>query len=161
MNFNVRDIRRIDKGKYILHEDYLLSYDYWDGWTERFLRMGIYIDIIFECKVDINFSKTDKDREKIEKQFECELPLEVKAIISEIINLDVLTLKHYYADMTVEDWGSEDYVINHNGISHNIGIGTILKTPQTQNQSEKLFFTLYDLLDKWREKIYEECLQQL
>ncbi len=160
MNFEAINIRRIDptQGKFKLHEDYLLSYDLFDGWTERSLDLGIYIDIIFDCKVDIVFRK--KSFERFEKQFECEIPLEIKNIISEILNLEHLELKHYYSDIFMEDQGSEDYAINHLGKSHNIRIGNLLKKPQPENSSEELFFTLIKLFEKWREEIYQQCLNE-
>lgn len=156
MNFEVLDIRRVDTtGNFKLNEDYILSYDHSDGWSERLLSLGIYIDLIFECKVQIRFYPRNRDQFK--KQFECEIPPEIKNIISEIVNLDLLTLKYHYADIFMEDMSSQHYVINHSGTSHNIGIGTLLKSPQPENPSEKLFFTLIELFEKWREKIYQEC----
>ena len=60
MNFEVLDIRRIDDtGNFKLNEDYILSYDHSDGWSERLLTLGIYIDLIFECKVQIRFYTTN------------------------------------------------------------------------------------------------------
>ncbi|MBB4804160.1 hypothetical protein HNP37_004246 [Flavobacterium nitrogenifigens] len=161
MNFKVINIRKIEPvtGNFKLHEDYILSYDHFDGWSNRLLRLGFYIDIIFDCKVEIDFHQENQD--KFEKQLECELPSEIKNMISEIMNLDHLTLKHYYADMTMEDMSHQHIVINHNNISHNIGVGILLKKPQPENPSEKLFFDLIELFEKWREEIYQECLKEL
>ncbi|SNR82969.1 hypothetical protein [Flavobacterium sp. ov086] len=159
MNFEVLDIRRIDDtGNFKLNEDYILSYDHSDGWSERLLSLGIYIDLIFECKVQIRFYTTNFD--KFEKQFECEIPSEIKNIISEIVNLDLLTLKYHYADIFMEDMSKQHYAINHSGKSHNIGIGTLLKNPQPENSSEELFVTLIALFEEWREEIYQDCLKK-
>ncbi|SFD64961.1 hypothetical protein [Flavobacterium phragmitis] len=160
MNFEVLNIRRIDPatGYFKLHQDYILSYDHYDGWTQRLLRAGIYIDIIYECKVEIRFYT--KNQDKFEKQFECEIPSEIKNIISEIMDLDDLVLKHNYADGVMEDFGDQHFVINNNGISHNIGVGFTEKKRQPENSSEKLFFVLIDLFEKWLEKLYQECLQE-
>lgn len=161
MNFEVINIRRIDptQGKFKLHEDYLISYDQFDGWTERLLSLGFYIDILFDCKVDISFHT--KNFEKFEKQFECETPSQIKNLVLEIQKLDHLELKHYYSDIFLEDQGKEDYVINHLGKSHNIRIGNLLKKPHPENPSEKLFFDLIELFEKWREEIYQDCLKEL
>ncbi|SCY29386.1 hypothetical protein SAMN02927916_1758 [Flavobacterium anhuiense] len=161
MDFEVLNIRKIDSstGNFKLHEDYILSYDHFDGWSERLLSLGIYIDIIFECKVRLHF--LDKNMEQIEKQFECEIPSEIKTLILGFINLDQVVLKHYYADMFLEDETRQNYVINHSGKSHNITIGTLLKKPQPENIPEELFFNLIDLFKKWREDIYQECLKEL
>jgi hypothetical protein len=99
--------------------------------------------------------------EQIEKQFECEIPSEIKTLILGFINLDQVVLKHYYADMFLEDETRQNYVINHSGKSHNITIGTLLKKPQPENIPEELFFNLIDLFKKWREDIYQECLKEL
>ncbi|MFD1603043.1 hypothetical protein ACFSJW_06915 [Flavobacterium artemisiae] len=161
MNFEAINIRRIDPttGNFKLHEDYILSYDHYDGWSCRLLRLGIYIDIILECKVNLRFH--DKKMEKFEKQFECEIPSQIKNIVLEIQKLDLLELKHYYSDIFMEDQGSEDYVINHLGKSHNITIGNLLKKPHPENPSEELFFALIELFEKWREDIYQECLKEI
>ncbi|MTH14000.1 hypothetical protein [Flavobacterium sp. LC2016-01] len=161
MNFEVLNIRKIDSstGNFKLNEDYILSYDHFDGWSERLLSLGIYIDIIFECKVRLHFR--DKNMEKFEKQFECEIPAEIKSIILEIQKIDNFALKHYYADIFLEDQANQDYVINHLGKSHNIRIGNLLKKPKSENSSEKSFFVLIDLFTKWREDIYQECFQSL
>lgn len=161
MDFEVLKIRKIDSstGNFKLHEDYILSYDHFDGWSERLLSLGIYVDIIFECKVRLHF--LDKNMARIEKQFECEIPPEIKTSILGIINLDQIVLKHYYADMFLEDETRQNYVINHSGKSHNITIGTLLKKLQPENSSEELFFNLIDLFKKWREEIYHECLKEL
>ncbi|WP_264523169.1 hypothetical protein [Flavobacterium sp. N502536] len=160
MNFEVINIRRIDSttGSFKLHEDYILSYDHSDGFSARLLSLGIYIDIIFECKVEISFFLDG--REGYEKQFECEIPSQIKNTILEILNLDSVLLKDYYADMFLEDETTQDYVINHSGKSHNIRIGTLLKKLQPENPSEELFFVLIDLFKKWREQIYQECLKE-
>jgi hypothetical protein len=44
MDFEVLNIRKIDSstGNFKLHEDYILSYDHFDGWSERLLSLGIY-----------------------------------------------------------------------------------------------------------------------
>lgn len=34
------------------------------------------------------------------------------------------------------------------------------KKRQPENPSEKLFFVLIDLFEKWLEKLYQECLQE-
>jgi len=160
MNFEVIDIRRVDNtGNFKLNEDYIFSYDHSDGWSERLLSLGIYIDLIFECKIDIRFYS--RNQEKFEKQFECEIPSEIKNLILKIINLDVLTLKHYYADIFMEDMSKQDYVINHSGKSHNIRIGTLLKKLQPENPSEELFVILIELFEKWREEIYQDCLKNI
>ncbi|OMQ08690.1 hypothetical protein [[Flexibacter] sp. ATCC 35103] len=160
MNFELIDIRKVDStGNFKLNEDYILSYDHSDGWSERLLSLGIYIDLIFECKIVISFRR--KNFENFEKQFECEIPSEIKNIISEIINLDPLTLKKHYADTFMEDMNRQHYAINHSGKSHNIGIGTLLKRPQPENPSEELFITLIDLFEKWREVIYQDCLKNI
>ncbi|WP_433836406.1 hypothetical protein [Flavobacterium anhuiense] len=160
MNFEELNIRRIDPttGNFKLHEDYILSYDHFDGWSYRLLRLGIYIDIILECKISLHFH--DKKMEKFEKQFECEIPSQIKNIVLEIQKLDLLELKYYYSDIFMEDQGSEDYVINHLGKSHNITIGNLLKKPKPENPSEELFFALIELFEKWREDIYQECLKE-
>lgn len=161
MNFEVLNIRKIDSstGNFKLHEDYIVSYDHFDGWSERLLSLGIYIDIIFECKVRLHFH--NKNMGKFEKQFECEIPFEIKNIILEIQKLDHLELNHYYSDIFMEDQGKEDFVINHLGNSHNIRIGNLFKKPQPKNPSEKLFFDLIELFEKWREEIYQQCLREL
>jgi len=161
MNFEILNIRKIDSstGNFKLHEDYILSYDHFDGWSERLLSLGIYIDIIFECKVRVHFH--DKNMEKFEKQFECEIPPEIKNIILKILELDHAVLKHYYANMFLEDETRQNYVINHSGKSHNITIGNLFKKPQPENSSEKLFFDLIELFEKWREEIYQQCLNEL
>lgn len=162
MNFKQIDIRKIDStGYFKLNEDYLLSYDHFDGWSERLLGLGIYIDLIFECKVDIHFRTWNRDSDSYEKQFGCEVPLEIKNIISELMNLDPLTLKYYYADMSMDDMSTQNFVINHGGVSHNVRIGILLKKPQPENASEKLFFDLLELFEKWREEIYQECLKEI
>ena len=95
MNFEALNIRKVDNtGNFKLNEDYILSYEHFDGWSERLLRLGIYIDLIFECKIEISFYKRNSD--KIEKQFEREIPGDIQNLILEIINLDFLTLKKYY-----------------------------------------------------------------
>ncbi|TDX11344.1 hypothetical protein [Flavobacterium sp. S87F.05.LMB.W.Kidney.N] len=162
MNFKQIDIRKVDStGNFKLNHDYVLSYDHFDGWSERSLGVGIYIDLIFECKVDIDFRTWNRDSTRYEKQFGCEVPLEIKNIISELMNLDPLTLKYYYADMSMDDMSTQHFVINHGGVSHNVGIGILLKKPQPENPSEKLFFDLIELFKKWREKIYQECLKEI
>lgn len=160
MNFEVIDIRKVDNtGNFKLNEDYIFSYDHSDGWSERLLGLGIYIDLIFECKIDIHFYS--RNQEKFEKQFECEIPSEIKNLILEIVNLDVLTLKHYYADIFMEDMNKQDYIINHSGKSHNIRIGTLLKKLQPENPSEELFVILIELFEKWKEEIYQDCLKNI
>lgn len=161
MKFEEINIRKIDSatGNFKLHEDYILSYDHFDGWSERLLSLGIYIDIIFECKVRLRFR--DRNMDKFEKQFECEIPSEIKTSILGIINLDQVVLKHYYADIFLEDETRQNYVINYSGKSHNITIGTLLKKPQPENISEELFFNLIDIFKKWREEIYQQCLKEL
>ena len=65
MSFKKIDIQKFDStGYYVLHEDYILSYSYSDGLTERLYSIDIYVDVIFECKIDLRFYKWDKEESK-------------------------------------------------------------------------------------------------
>jgi hypothetical protein len=88
------------------------------------------------------------------------VPTEIKNKLLEILNLDQITLKHYYSHIFLEGFSTKDYVINHNGISHNSRIGTLLKKLEAENQSEELFFDLTELIKKWQEEIYQELLNE-
>ncbi|MEN2402478.1 hypothetical protein GKZ90_0021995 [Flavobacterium sp. MC2016-06] len=162
-NFKILDIRKIEEGKYKLNEDYIFSYDYSDGWTERLLHVCINIDILFECKIEVRFSRDYRIKEEdryFDKQFECDTPSEIKNKILEIMNLEAVTLKPYYSHYFMEDFGRKIFVINHGGVSHNTGIGALLKKLEPENPSEELFFALDDLLDKWHEELYQEFLKE-
>ncbi|OXB15973.1 hypothetical protein [Flavobacterium reichenbachii] len=158
VNFEKINIRKIDSKNYKLNEDYIFSYDFFGHHTDNISSAGIYINLIFECKVDISFRK--KNLETVSRQFECEVPTEIKSKLSEILNLDYITLKHYYSHIFLEGFSTKDYVINHNGVSHNASIGTLLKKLEAENDSEKLFFDLTELIKKWQEEIYHELSNQ-
>ncbi len=170
MNFKQIDIQKFDStGNYALNEEYILSYIYSDScWNERFYNIAIFVDIYFDCKIDLsfylkNFKKKNNTsyRQKIEKQIESQIPVEIKNSIVSLINVNELKLKYLYADIFMEDSGNEHFVINHNEKSHNVGIGILLKKVKTENESENLFFQLHKEFEKWKEDIYKKILSEM
>ncbi|VXC15595.1 conserved hypothetical protein [Flavobacterium sp. 9AF] len=169
MKFRQIDIQKFDStGNYILNEEYILSYDYSDGWTERSFRIAFFIDVYFDSKIDLSFyirnlkkKKGTSYSQKIEKQIEIQTPIEIKNLILSLIHLNELKLKHFYADSFMEDSNDEHFVINHNGKSHNIGIGILLKKIEPENESENLFFQMHTEFEKWKEDIYKTILSEL
>jgi hypothetical protein len=169
MNFKQIDIQKFDStGNFILNEEYVLSYKYSDGWTERLFSIAFFVDIYYECKIDLSFylrfinkKNTNLNTQEIERQFESEIPNEIKNLIISLINLKELKLKYLYADTFMEDSGGEHFVINHKNISHNVGIGILTKKLKPENESEELFFQLQKELEKWREEIYKKILTDI
>lgn len=167
MSFNAIEIQKIDQtGNYHLNELYLLSYTYTDGWTERALRVAFYIDIYFNCKINSsyfipNYKKNKKTYTKrVEKQIEIKTPIEIKNTITLLLKVDKLQLERCYADTFMENSQTEDFVINHSTISHNVAIGIQLKKKQPINKSETLFFQLHTEIEKWREAIYKKMISE-
>jgi len=159
MSFNRLEIQRPDEsGYYALDEEYLLSCIYWDGWTERLLRFEIFVDIYYECRGEIGFYTKEKESKEIESLLGFELPAEIKKLIDLLINQEELQLKKYYSDFFMEDPSNVHFVINRDGISHNSGIGIMLKKLENPNESEKLLFLLKEEFEKLRESIYNEML---
>lgn len=157
MEFDNINIQKIDStGNYRLHDDYILSYEFSDGWTERSLRVSFYIDLIYDCKVDICYYQTARRNRdsNFKRQFEIKVPENIKILIEQLVNQDTLNLKQIYADTFMEDSREEHFVINHNKKSHNISIG-IREKKIIKNEAEKIFFKLHDRLEKWREEIYQ------
>ncbi|MFH6996126.1 hypothetical protein [Flavobacterium sp. FlaQc-48] len=65
MSFRQLDFQRFDEaGNYALNEEYILSYLYSDGWTERLLKFTIFTDIYYECKGQISFYNRNKISQK-------------------------------------------------------------------------------------------------
>lgn len=169
MKFKQIDIQKFDStGNYVLNEEYILSYIYSDGWTERSYRIAFFIDMYFECKIDLSFYLRNNKRnngtsysKQIEKQFESQIPIEIKNLTESLINLNELKLKYLYADTFMEDSGNEHFVINHNEKLHNVGIGILLKKVKPENESENLFFQLHKEFEKWKEDIYKKILSDM
>ncbi|MBN9338073.1 MAG: hypothetical protein J0I88_09545 [Chryseobacterium sp.] len=169
MKFKQIDIQKFDStGNYVLNEEYILSYGYSDGWTERSFNIAFFIDIYFDCKIDLSFCLRNLKKkngtsysEKIEKQIESQIPIEIKNLIVSLINLKELKLKYLYADTFMEDSENEHFVINHNEKSHNIGIGILLKKVKPENESENLFLQLHIEFKKWKEDIYKKILSEI
>lgn len=156
INFKLKDIQQLDAtGYYVLHPDYLLSYRYSDGFTERLLRVDIYIDVLFTCKVNLEYRKKQgAEYTTVSKQFETDVPDAVKNLIMQLTEREALHLKHYYADTQMEDASQTDFVINHKGKSHNVGMGIFMKKPTPENKAEHFLFQLTKELEEWREALY-------
>ena len=60
----------------------------------------------------------------------------------------------------MEDCNTDDFVINHGGGSHNVGIGIMIKKIIIENESEELLFRLHEQFKKWKEEIYNEILSK-
>ncbi|MDQ6529469.1 hypothetical protein [Flavobacterium sp. LHD-85] len=159
MGFNRLEIQKPDEsGYYVLDEEYLLSCIYSDGWTERLLRFEIFVDIYYECRGEIGFYSGEKDSKEIESLLGFELPTEIKKLIDLLMNQKELQLKKYYSDFFMEDSSRLHFVINRDGISHNSGIGIMLKKLENPNESEKLLFLLKEEFEKLREGLYNKML---
>ena len=163
MSFRQLDFQRFDEtGNYALNEEYVLSYLYSDGWTERLLYFKIFIDIYYECKGQISFYNRSKTSQKIEADigFEApfEIPVEIKNLIDLLVNQKELGLQNHYSDFFLEDSVHVNFVINHKEISHNVSIGILLEEVQNQNESEKLIFLLNKEFKKLREEMYNKML---
>ncbi|AWI26771.1 hypothetical protein [Flavobacterium pallidum] len=154
MTFKQTDVQKFDSsGNFILAEEYVLSYLYSDGWTERLLSIGIFIDIYYASKIDLNYYLKS---ERCESVIESEIPQKIKDLIIKLRAQDIV-LKQNYADTFMEDSKREHFVINQNGKSHNCSIGILTKKIVAENESEKLLFLLQKELEKWREEIYCIC----
>ncbi|WP_343589764.1 hypothetical protein [Flavobacterium sp.] len=141
MGFNRLEIQKPDEsGYYVLDEEYLLSYIYSDGWTERLLRFEIFVDIYYECRGEIAFYAGEKDSKEIESLLGFELPTEIKKLIDLLMNQKELQLKKYYSDFFLEDSSRLHFIINRDGISHNSGIGIMLKNSKIQTNQKSYFF---------------------
>lgn len=167
MNFKQIDIQKFDStGNYVLDEEYILSYTYSDGFTDRLFNITFFIDIYFDCKITLSFylrnkKKNDTSSQKIEKQIKSQIPIDIKNSIASLINLNELKLKYLYADTFMEDSNHEHFVINHNMKSHNVGMGILLKKVRAENESENLFFQLHAEFEKWKEDIYKKILSEI
>lgn len=156
-DFDPQDIQQLDAtGYYVLHADYLLSYRYSDGFTERLLRMDAYIDGLFICKVNLEYRKKQgAEYTTVSQQFEIDLPDTIKNLLTQLTEQEALHLKHYYADTQMEDASQTDFVINHKGKSYNVGMGIYTKKPAPENEAEYLLFQLTTALEQWREALYK------
>ena len=168
MNFKQIDIQKFDStGNYVLNEEYILSYVYSDGWTERKLRIAFFIDVYFDCKIDLSFYLINNKKDgasfsqKIAKQIESQIPIGIKNLIVSLKNLNELELKYLYADTFMEDSKDEHFVINHNGKSYNIGIGILHTKVEPENESENLFFQLHTEFEKWKDDIFKKTLSEM
>jgi hypothetical protein len=160
VEFNPLDIQYIDaSGYYTLNPDYVLSYSYRDGFTERLLSLDIYVDVLFTCKVRVDYHKKQGNNySPVSAQFETILPENIKQLIVQLTEQNALHLKHYYADTTMDDAGDTHFVINHEGTSHNVGIGIFMKKPVIENTAERLLFQLVEEMEKLREEFYKHPL---
>ena len=86
------------------------------------------------------------------------MPTEIKKLVDLLMNQKELQLKKYYSDFFMEDSGGLHFVINRDGISHNSGIGIMLKKLENPNESEKLLFLLKEEFEKLREGFYNKML---
>jgi len=157
INFNPKDIQQLyATGYYVLHPDYLLSYRYSDGFTERLLRVDIYIDVLFTCKVNLEYRKKQgAEYTTVSQQFETDMPDTIKNLVTQLTEQEALHLKHYYADTQMEDASQTDFVINHKGKSYNVGMSIFIKKPAPENEAEYLLFQLTAALEQWREALYK------
>lgn len=156
MKFNQIDIQKLDEsGYYSLDNQYLLSYNYSDGFTERLLNVDIFVDLNYTCKIDLRFYLPQKNISEIQHlQFESEIPTPIKATLQLLINEPSLVLKKYYADTFMEDAKREYFVVNHDGKSHSSGIGILVNKIKFVNESERLLFLLQKQFSKWKEELY-------
>lgn len=156
-DFNPKDIQQLDAtGYYVLHPDYLLSYRYNDGFSERLLRVDIYIDVLLTCKVNLEYRKKQgAENTTVSKQFETDVPDAIKNLVTQLAEQQALNLRYYYADTQMEDASQTDFVINHKGKSHNVGMGIFMKKPAPENEAEHLLFQLTEELEQWREALYK------
>lgn len=153
MEIDIYSIKKLDsKGFYKLDEGYLLSYSHKDGWNDRGLNIDFFIDIYFECLIRLSF--LDKSFKRIDLQFKIELPMKIRDLISNMMNLDELKLKFIYADTFMEDSGEENFVINHKNISHNVCIGILNNKIVPSNISEQIFFNLHKEFEMLKKEVY-------
>lgn len=163
MSFRPLDFKKIVAGKYVLNEEYLLSYSYSDGWTDRLLSFSMFIDIYYEYRGEISFyNRKRKEDQKTEIEFGFETPFETPAEIKNLtdllLNQNEIELKFYYSDFFIEDPRTVNFVINQKGISHNVTIAIMLKELENKNESEKIIFLLQKEFEKLREEMYQKLL---
>jgi len=118
--------------------------------------MDLYIDVLLTCKVNLEYRKRKGiEYTTVSKQFEADLPDAVKNLVIQLTARKTLNLKHYYADTQMDDASQTDFVINHKGTSHNVGMGVFMKRPFSENEVEHLLFQLTEELEQWREELYK------
>lgn len=147
-------------GWYSLDDYHLISYTLEENhWSERNLKAYLFIDLYYECKLELNY--TDR-KNKSEKTFSIKrselISDKIKELISELLKIEKFEIKKnvFYADFSLEGEKNEYFVINHNNRSYNIGFGLFEKKYNPKNKTENLIFELQDEIKLWIEKIYSK-----
>jgi len=160
MNSNKYKTFNQKSNKFYLESDFIIAIFQSDGFSERLLNFGIYIDkdYHFYCEMSsfkgsvLNFSKS------FELQIHSVLPNDLKAQISLLLSQKFSQVKEKYVleSLVITDIGSQQILVKIDGETLNINVEGDFRNYDLINKNEKRLEKLLSDLILWIENFYKK-----
>lgn len=157
---------RDEKGHLVLSDDYIMSYNYHDGFTSRLLSIDLLIDKNFELSIFHDCIELGNlycmDGFQF-KQIVHEIPLEIFSFLEKLISSEVLSLKDSYdlEEISVDDVSNHLYLFNNDSKTKTIFInGALPLTDEVfTTEIEREFLNFHIFIEDWTNNIYNDYIK--
>lgn len=148
--------------KWELDKDYVLAYRYFDGFTHRLLSMQLYVNVLYEYFLHIDFFRPN-DSAKPAFYLQGILPADIQQQLEKISKAKNFNLKDNYDDDTINITGisCEQYFFNLQGSTLFTDISG-LATNQTDYFTtifETGFYSFHQAIKSWTKEVFEHLVQ--
>ena len=146
---------------YELHENYIMYFGHFDGFTQNLLSIDLFIDtaLNFELIISSNESPVLNSRDPFEGYTEGKLPISIQQNLNNLLSKKLDNIKDDYTDFHpgANGQGMQRYLINSKSKLYNIVIELDMdqKLDTLQFKSEKLLFQFNVELNNWLKFMYE------
>lgn len=146
-----------------LHENYVLSFSHYDGFTRDLLSIDLFVDK--ENSFELIFSSMEKlvnyGSDRFEAYLEGKLPTSIQLSLKNLLSKNLEHLKADYTSIPpgVTGQGEQLYQFNKKNKFHQVTIDTHIdgKLDSLEFKSEKLFFKFNQELNDWLKFVHESA----
>jgi len=146
-----------NEGGFYLHENYILYFGHFDGFTPDLLSIDLFIDTAFNFDLSIGSMEklVNYNSDRFEGYAEGQLPNSIQHSLKNLLTKNIADLKNDYTDFHpgMSGQGSQRYLINNKSEIYSVLMELNVEShiDSLKFKSEKLFFKFNNELNNWLE----------
>ncbi|AWH85880.1 hypothetical protein HYN59_12535 [Flavobacterium album] len=148
--------------KWELDKDHIFAYRYFDGFTHRLLSIQLYVNILYQYSLHIDFFRPKNSGAPV-FYLEGTLPAAIQQQFEKITKIKNFGLKEIYDDDTISMTGisGEQYFFNFNDTTLYTSISGLV-TNQLEyftTMPETIFYSFHQAIKSWTKEVFENLAQ--
>ena len=151
---------KFDETGYLkINENHLMVFLHSDGFTERLLGLDLFVTKSYEIEVYLKCFKKGNSYGDFKTEFVTKkVPKEIITFLNQLSEIDNADFGFNKKKKGMLDRASQKFLFNDQGktLGFYISGGMTINLKDFKTELGKGFFVLYQFLDEWKEKLYED-----